>query len=282
MIDRQPILWHGSRARFESFEERSVLTRLYAHWTTNDPVLAALYAGHDGWVHPVLATDNVRLLDASGWPGVRPLHSLTDDDQHALAEHREALGMCDLDETPFGDSARTLAFATRPGYGGKGTVSSDVSWEGVVQEDEHDCENLNALLQSVGFDAVLCVDPLPGIIGDIQRRLAESAIRRHEQEHGTRLGMGYEAWIAREAARPNAVSFRVAAAALERLRHNGEPPIAVGFLHPESAVVLHEQSIPAINILTAQVKLRSTPLDVLQAICCPATVEALRVGDFAP
>jgi hypothetical protein len=165
---------------------------------------------------------------------------------------------------------RTLAFSLWPGYGGCGPLPSGVCWEGVIQEDGQDDGDMNALLRHAGFDAVLCVDPLPGIVGDIERRLAHTAIARFRSRGGALIGMGQQDWIRAEAARPEAGAFRAAAASLERIRRLGEPPAAVAFLDPAAAAVVHSRAVPASAVLAApagSALRRPAPLADIQAAC---------------
>lgn len=240
-----PVLWHGSPHRIESFEERSILTRLHAFWTTDDPALAALYAGPGGWVLPVQPTGECRMLDASGWPGIRPLHPIEADEHVRLLELADECGVYPEDDEIFGDPARTLRFALQPGYGGRGEICGEPPcWEGVIQEDECDNENLNAMLRSCGFDAVLCSDPLPGILGDISSRFAPNPL--------SRAGM-----------------------LIEKMRRQSFPALTVAFLSPGYSLVDQSMARRADDVLAqAWTGASQSTLLAMQAICSPSTIHS--------
>lgn len=164
-----PIVWHGSPARFAVFEHRDVLTRLYAHWASADPVIAALYAGPGGHVYPVSAAPGVRMLDAGGFPGVAPLHFLEDEQLSAV---REAYGSLRDDQEVLGSADEVFGLECR--LLGLPRVPDRSCWEGVVDEIDMDGEDTNAILRRLGFQAVLSWERGGATAGDLERRFGRA------------------------------------------------------------------------------------------------------------
>ncbi len=262
-------VWHGSPFKFESIAQRSPLTRLHAYWTTADPLLAALYAGPTGWVLPVMPADGHPVLDASGWPGQADLHELSQDARDRLGEALEMVGLPPVDEdgSPFGESRRTLAFSLRKGFSGRGVIPEGVHWEGVVQEDQHDNEDLNAVLRHCGYQAVLTVDPLPGILSDIHGRwlttFAPFDFDRVEATQTNRAALLHDL-----ACPPGAEALAIIKRCLGIIAREGRQPITIGFLEPEAAMVTGAP-LPALEIMKKALLSRSvpTPVEALISLC---------------